>query len=327
VEELRIEKSSSERLLADLQQTLRDVQQGWAQAKQRQEDLQIELQTAEQLTGDPEQVKRLLDNLDERERELQHLKTLTTCYREQITTLKADVQQKEEANVSLEEQQSVALRELEVLQKPADAVLLEAAHTAAELSLLQEKYAAEQGRAQQLAGDNKALEAKNRLLRATLAEMQSERVFDDLHKEQSLDFEEDAISCADPLTHSMSEDLRTLLGLSEEAEVCRKVSYNSREWVLVQLPRQGFCWIQLGTPNPVSREQAAYLFDEVARLLQAYELSSDVPLAVARALCLLERAQLISSPPLRPLQTSGQVSNPERLKGLVLELLRLLPNL
>lgn len=328
VEELRIEKSSSERLLSDLQQTLREVQQGWAQAKQRQEDLQTELQTAEQLTGDSEQVKRLLDNLDERERELQHLKTLIACYREQITTLRADVQHKTEENVSLEEQQSVALRELEVLQKPADAVLLEAAHTAAELSLLQEKYAAEQGRAQQLAGDNKALDAKNRLLRATLAEMQSERVFDDLHKEQSLDFEEDAISCADPLTRSMSDDLRTLLGLSEEAEVCRKVSYNSREWVLVQLPRQAFCWIQLSTAGSVSREQAAHLYDEVARLLQPYELSPDVPLAVARVLCLLERAQLISSaPPLRPLQTSGQVSNPERLKGLVLELLRLLPNL
>jgi len=329
VEELRIEKSSSGRLLADLQHTLREVQQGWAQAKQRQEDLQTDLRTAEQLTSDPEQLRRLLDDLDERELELQHLKTLTTSYREQITALKADVQQKEEENASLEEQQSVALRELEVLQRPADAVLLEAAHTAAELSLVQEKYTTEVEKTQQLASNNKALEAKNRLLRATLAELQTERVLSpDLLKEQSLDFDEDAISCADPLTHSVSEDLRTLLGLGEEAEVCRKIAYSSKEWVLVRLPRDAFCWVQLGAPSPVSREQAAQLFDEVARLLQAYGLGTDIPLAVAHVLCLLEQAQLVPKPPpLSPLLTPGQVTDPERVNSLVLELLRLLPNL
>lgn len=330
VEELRLEKSTSGRLLADLQQTLKDVQEGWAQAKQRHEDLQSELYTAGQTPSDPEHIKRLLDDMEERDRELHHLKALSTSYRDQVAALKSQLQQKEEENASLEEQQSVALRELEELQRPADAVLLEAAHKAAELSLLQDKYVEEQGKSQQLTRDNKTLEHKVSTLKAALAELQSsERVLSqDVPRDQSLDFEEEAISCADPLTRSMSEEMRTLLGLSEEAEVCRKVTYSSREWVLVRLPRDALCWIQIGAAGTVTREQAIVIYDEVARLVHVYNLGADVTLAVARALCLLERAQLVPkvAPP-GALQVSGLEPDSVRLKGLVLELLRVLPSL
>ena len=346
MDEFKAEKAKNALLLADLQATLQELETGWVHAKQREKEMEVELQNlTESLERahqedpkqvDSEQIKRILDEIEEKDKELLHLRTLAGTYREQVTALRAQLQEKEDENQSLEEQQLLVLQELEVLQQPLDQVVIDAVHKSAELALLQSKFATETQRVQQLETDNLSLEAKNQLLMSTLAEIKSsERMLMELGTPKetlpSFDFGEDPISSiGDVVNKSLSQDLHALLGLDEGSEICRKVNYSSKEWVLVRLPKGVFTWVSLSTPLDHEEAVERYKFKEVERLVHAYEPDADVVLAVSHMLCLLDRAKLLHKSNIArssEITTISTQVDPEHLQELVLRLLKLLPSL